>query len=86
MQYEQTASRLAAMKGPERLLKNQEISGALTDLSEGVKLSCERTNVWLVYFVRYTLIDSLLRRPELYSVSRSIRLIRDKLLTKSMKT
>ncbi|KAF4563160.1 hypothetical protein EYR36_003599 [Pleurotus pulmonarius] len=47
VQYEQTASRLVAMGGPERLFKSQEISGILTDLSEGVKMSCERTNVWL---------------------------------------
>ncbi|KAJ8697044.1 hypothetical protein PTI98_006853 [Pleurotus ostreatus] len=58
VRYEQTSSRLVAMKGPERLLKNQEISGTLTDLSEGV-LSCERTNVWLVYFVRCTSLDSI---------------------------
>ncbi|KAL4259014.1 hypothetical protein AB1N83_010713 [Pleurotus pulmonarius] len=44
VQYEQTASRLAAMGGPERLFKSQEIAGILTGLSEGVKMSCERTN------------------------------------------
>ncbi|KAF4563129.1 hypothetical protein EYR40_007149 [Pleurotus pulmonarius] len=44
VQYGKVASRLAAMRAPERLFKNQEISDALTDLSEGVKMSCERTN------------------------------------------
>ncbi|KAF4598779.1 hypothetical protein EYR38_007187 [Pleurotus pulmonarius] len=44
VQYEQVASRLAAIRGPGRLFKNQEISDALISLSEGVKMSCERTN------------------------------------------
>ncbi len=86
VQYEQAASRLAAMRGPERLFKNQEISDALTDLSEGVKMSCERTNVCLIYSVRDALVDVLLARPALSSISRSIRLIMDKLLAKFKKT
>ncbi|KAL4261705.1 hypothetical protein AB1N83_006668 [Pleurotus pulmonarius] len=33
-----------AVKAPERLLRNEEVSSALTDLVNGVKMSCERTN------------------------------------------
>ncbi|KDQ28304.1 hypothetical protein PLEOSDRAFT_1104972 [Pleurotus ostreatus PC15] len=44
VQYEQVASRLATMRAPERLLRNEAISGALAGLANGVKMSCERTN------------------------------------------